>query len=77
MKIDNTQYNLHLFKGEVVRYLFKIEETCDRLNVPMRNVTLIMRNPDEPEMYVVLTTEDADGIKIACDLAMSQKGVVT
>jgi hypothetical protein len=77
MQTDNTQYNLRVLKGEIGHYLLKIEDACKKRGVPMSEITLIMRNPDKPEMYVVMSTEGGEGIKTACDLALSQQGVFT
>jgi len=59
------------FKAEVVDYLIKIEELCRKRNVPMSRVTLIMRDPSNDEMCVLLTTEKgSDNVREAVEIAL-------
>lgn len=66
--------NMNLFKLDVVEYLGKIESKCKRWDVPMNKLTLIMRDPDMPDMFVVLTNETPDGLKVAAGLAVGEGG---
>lgn len=61
--------NFDLFKLDVIEYLDKIEAKCKRWGVPMSKITLVMRNPDKPEMFIVLSTETPEGLKIVAELA--------
>jgi len=65
--------NFDLFKLDVIEYLDKIEAKCKRWGVPMSKITLIMRDPDNDEMFVVLSTETSDGLKHAASLALKQQ----
>lgn len=59
-----------LFKLDVIEYLDKIEARCKRWGVPMNKITLIMRDPGNDDMFVVLSTETAEGMKKAAELAL-------
>lgn len=62
--------NMEIFKSYVVEYLDKIEAMCKRWSVPMSKITLIMRDPDNDEMFVVLSTETVEDMKKATELAL-------
>ena len=51
--------------------LVKIEDLLKRCGIPMSNVTLIARSPDNDNMFVCLTNEDYPGLKKACALALN------
>jgi len=68
--------SMNLFKLDVVEYLGKIEAKCKRWNVPMNKLTLIMRDPDRADMFVVLTNETPEGVKVAAGLAVGEGGVI-
>ena len=61
------------FKLDVIEHLDKIESKCKRWNFPMSVITLIMRDPNNDEMFIVLTTETTDGLKHAVSLALKQQ----
>jgi hypothetical protein len=60
----------------VASYLVKIEKHCEQLGAPMEKQTLIMRNSDKSEMFIVMSNEEKEGMKIACDLALGEKGTL-
>jgi len=66
--------NMDLFRLDVVEYLDKIEAKCKRWNVPMNKLTLIMRAPDNVDMFVVLTNETPEGVRVAAALAIGEGG---
>lgn len=62
--------NMEIFKSYVVEYLDKIEAMCKRWSVPMSKITLIMRDPDNDNMFIALTNETQEGLSKATELAM-------
>lgn len=61
------------FKLDVIEHLDKIEAKCKQWGVPMSKITLIMRDPNNDEMFVMLSTETDDGLKHAVSLALKQQ----
>lgn len=55
---------------EIAIQLAEIEDTLRRWNLPMDGVTLIARASSNEDMIVVLTNEDAPGLRRACALAL-------
>ena len=66
--------NMDLFRLDVIEHLDRIEAKCKQWGVAMNKITLIMRNPDRPEMFIVMSTETPDGLKIAAALATGEGG---
>lgn len=62
-----------LFKLDVIEYLDKIEARCRECGFPMNKITLIMRDPDNDEMFVLLSTDTDEGLKKATELALGRK----
>lgn len=51
--------------------LVQIEETCVRYGLPgIQRFTLIARDPSNDRMLIVITNEDAEGVKAAASLAV-------
>lgn len=55
---------------EIAIQLVEIEDTLRRWNLHMDGLTLIARASSNEDMIVVLTNEDAPGLKRACELAL-------
>ncbi len=68
--------NMERFKLDIVEELGRIEDKCKSWSVPMSKVTLIMRAPNDANMFVVLTTETPDGMKVAAALALGEGAVI-
>jgi len=66
--------NMNLFKLDIVEYLDKIEAASKRWGVAMNKLTLIMRDPNNANMFVVLTNETSDGVQQAAALAIGEGG---
>lgn len=67
--------HMHEMQLEVEEHLLKIEQVFRQWSLPLSLTTLIARDPDNDNMIVVLTNEDADGLKKAASLATKQPPV--
>lgn len=59
---------LDSFKLNILEDLDRIERKCIKSNVPMSQITLVMRDPSKPKMFIVLSTETAEGLAIVAKL---------
>ena len=62
-----------MFKAEIVGYLDKIEAHCKKAGLQMSKLTLLMRNPVNDEMAVLLTNETPDELRAAIEKALAQE----
>ena len=67
--------HMHEMQLEVEEHLLKIEQVFRQWSLPLSLTTLIARDPDNDNMIVVLTNEDAEGLKKATKLATKQPPV--
>lgn len=58
---------------EIAIQLVEIEEALRRWNLHMDGLTLIARASSNEDMIVVLTNEDAPGLRRACALAIENQ----
>jgi len=55
--------------------LMEIEEYMCSMGATMPNITLIMRDPANDEMILVVTSEDQEGLEKACRIAPKKEKV--
>ena len=58
----DTQSKLESLRTQIALKLIEIENITRERNVPMENITLIARDPDNDEMFVVVTNETREGL---------------
>lgn len=63
---------LHSFKLDIGVKLVEIEDACKAWGLPITKLTLIVRDPDNDKMFVVLTNESRAGLQHAASLALGE-----
>jgi hypothetical protein len=56
-------------KNEIAQHCVAVERLTKRWQIPMCRVTIIARDPEEKDLFVVVTNEDPAGLKKALELA--------
>lgn len=61
--------------AKVEAFADRAEELLFQINdmVPKHKITLICRNPDDAEQYIIMTIDDLDEVKAAIDRRMNQE----
>lgn len=68
MASATTDELLREIKNLIAEHCIEIEDLCRSYGLKMTQITVIARNPDEPEMYSITTNESDLGLLAVCDL---------
>ncbi len=74
---ENKQQLMQDLKNEIAERCCDIETLARDYSLPISKVTVIARDPRNENMYVVVTNENDDGLKAACDLALKPPAAIT